>query len=151
MKIYNHLVSLYNNPFVYSPVFTTFFSEMPSKKHGMLLAPLVLPLVLYPDSKLFLTNATKASSLRTFLEEKTRIAGVNQRIVDYQRVGNLSLQYLYDRQKITITKDVGVEVVENVKPVLLDLTKPATMLAYFFAPYEVPVVFRMLGVKKYGI
>lgn len=148
-KPVEYIDSLYNNPFLFTPVFSDFYASLDWKPNNLLLGYLVLPLVLYPSSQLFLTRANKNSSIRTMLNDKARIYGLSQRVEEFKSVTNESIQYALDCGDLNLGEEVTLEPGEtSMPPMLRQLSKPAIKLAMLFNPYDVPTVYRMLGVKK---
>lgn len=143
--------ALHFSPLVLSPLFIEFYKSLGPKKHGALLANLVLPLALYPESRQFLKNANVRSSLRTLVAERERIFGLPDRIEQYHEVTANSVQYGVDCGTIKITSELSVEVTEVSNFKLIgrpDIIRASSRLGVLLSPFEVPVVFRMLGIKK---
>ena len=67
---------IHNNPFIFSPIFPVFYSAISHKPKSLLLSYLVLPIVLFPESKKFLVNARSTSSMRTLVSERDRLYGL---------------------------------------------------------------------------
>ena len=145
------LGALHNNPFIFAPLFPTFYKSLGEMPKSVLLAYLILPLVLYPQSHNFLVRATKRSSLRTLMSKRGRIYGLDERIAEYRRLTNLSLQYAVDIGVLQIGENLSVDVVSDWMPDLLcssDQLNAASKLGTLLAPFDVPTVYSMIGVKK---
>src|ERR1700728_2186022 len=87
---------LHNNPFIMAPIFPSFFKSLGEKRNGILLAYLILPLVLPPASRKFLTNAKSTSSLMTLAGKpgmRERLYGLEERIVEYREITNVTIQH----------------------------------------------------------
>jgi len=145
---------LHNNPFLFAPLFSPFYKSTGEKPKSVLLAYLVLPFVLYPESHTFLVRATKRSSIRTLMGkrgERERIYGLDERIAEYRGLTNTSFQHAVDMGVLQISEILSVDVVSdwNVDPMCSsDQLKAARRLGLLFAPFDVPTVYRMIGVKK---
>jgi hypothetical protein len=142
---------IHNNPFTLAPLFREFYSSLPPAPKNLLLSYLVLPLVLYPESRKFLTNANKASSIRTMRKEHGRFYGLPERVQEYRRLTNLCIQYASDLGALELNNDLSL-VVNGRK---LDLAlcpdsspKAARNLGKLLSPYEPPAVYRLLGVTS---
>lgn len=147
----HHLRMLHNNPFIFAPAFGTFFKNIGEKDRGLLLTYLLLPMVLYPPSHKFLHKANSRSSLRTMLQDRGRIHGLDERVARYRHVTNTTIQYLRESRSIMIDGQLVVAVatkptIEGPSPE--GMIKAARNLGVFFKPYDVPTVFRMLGVMS---
>lgn len=152
---------LHNNPFIFGPIFLSFFESLGEKSKGILLSYLVLPLVLYPESHDFLVMATSKSSMRTLVEAKSstkiktekrsRIYGIEERIIEYRELTNESLQYAIDISVLNINKKLSIDIVSNwpTNPICSpEQLKAARNLGRLFKPLDVPTIYRSLGVKK---
>lgn len=142
--------TIHNNPFILAPLFESFFSELPKKPRNILLSYFVLPVVLYPPSRSFLTNANAKSSIRTMSRSRERFYGVWERLEQYRALSNLCLQYAVDSNSIKIEDDLSVLFVSsNLDSSLCpeSSVKAARRLANIFALYEIVAVYRYFGVK----
>lgn len=142
---------LHNNPFIFAPLFSPFYKSLGEKPKSFLLSYLVLPLVLYPKSHTFLVRAKSTSSLRTLMGEKERIYGLDERIAEYRGLTNTSLQHAVDMGVLQVGDNLSVNVVSdwtNDPMGSSDQLKAASKLGLLLAPFDVPTVYRMIGVKK---
>lgn len=145
------LGALHNNPFIFAPLFSPFYKSLGEKPKSFLLSYLVLPLVLYPKSRTFLVGARSTSSLRTLMGKKERIYGLDERIAEYRGLTNTSLQNAVDMGVLQVGEKLSVDVVSDwtTDPMCSpDQLKAASNLGILFAPFDVPTVYRMIGVKK---
>lgn len=147
-----HIYTLYTNPFILSPLILEFYlSSRTYKDHDILLLSLILPLVLYPDSNSYLQNISKRSTLRTFLKDRLRIAGLNSRIACHFSTSQLCLQHLIDQGSAEMQENMSVKIL---KPMRYDNSiylKAATGLCKLFQPHDIPTIYRSLGVRQYEI
>lgn len=145
---------IYNNPFIFGALFPSFYSSLGEKPKGILLSYLVLPLVLYPASLKFLMNAKSTSSMRTMVGkpgERDRLYGLEERIAEYRELTNMSIQHEIDIGMFSIDENLSVNVNShrsNNSPGFPDYQKAASRLGHLFAPFDVPTIYRILGVKK---
>jgi hypothetical protein len=145
---------IYNNPFIFGTLFPSFYNSLGEKPKGILLSYLVLPLVLYPASLKFLMNAKSTSSVRTMVGkpgERDRLYGLEERIAEYRELTNMSIQYEIDIGMLNIDENFSVNVNSYRSTnslVFPDYQKAASRLGYLFAPFDVPTIYRILGVKK---
>ena len=145
---------LHNNPFIFAPLFSQFYKSLREKPKSILRSYLVLPFVLYPESRIYLVKAISTSSLRTLMGKKghrEHIYGLDERIADYRELTNTSFQHAVDMNVLQIGETLSVDVVSDwsTYPMHLnDQLKAAKRLGILFAPFDVPTVYRMIGVKK---
>lgn len=145
----SHLEILANNPFIFATSMLDFYAKLGIKKHSLLLAYLVLPIALQGERRNFLKNAKSTSNLRTMSAKNGVFNGLPELVEDYKAITNATLQYLISAGAITIVGDAVV--VERTleghdAPAPKGLEKATAALARFFVPYEVPMIFRMVGV-----
>lgn len=145
---------LHNNPFIFAPLFSQFYKSLGEKPKSVLLSYLVLPFVLYPESRIFLVKARSTSSLRTLIGKKgnrEHIYGLDERIADYRELTNTSFQHAVNMNVLQISETLSADVVSDwsTNPMCLpDQLKAAHRLGLLFTPFDVPTVYRMIGVKK---
>ena len=144
--------ALHNNPFVFAPLFSPFYKSLEEKPKSVLLSYLVLPFVLYPESRTYLAEKVRStSSLRTLMGERGRIYGHAERIAEYRGLTNTSLQHAMDMGVLQVGEKLSVDVVSewtNDPICSSDQLKAASNLGHLFASFDVPTVYRMIGVKK---
>jgi hypothetical protein len=145
---------IHNNPFIFGPLFPSFYGSLGEKPKGILLSQLVLPLVLYPASQKFLVNAKSTSSVMTMVGKpgkRDRLYGLEERIAEYRELTNTSIQHEIDIGVLSIDENLSVDVnsYRSINPSYFsDYRKAASRLGYLFAPFDVPTIYRILGVKK---
>lgn len=142
---------LHNNPFVFGLLFPAFAETLGSKKNGILLTYLVLPFCIHESSRRYLERANARSSIRTLISDRQRVHGLEERIQDLKEMSNKSLQYATNLGAIKIGSDLSITpsdpwpysvIVEQ------GAIKAAGRLGTLFSPYDVPTVYRMLGIQK---
>lgn len=143
--------TIFNNPFLLSPLLPVFFAALGGKDRGSLLAYLVLPLVLPKPSRSALIKSNKASSLRTFTKAVDRTYGLGQRIANQRRMTNLMLQHMIDLGVLEIADNASIIVAPAPLPAGIcpsDMLRAATKFGALCAPHSVPSIFLQLGIKK---
>jgi hypothetical protein len=142
---------LHNNPFIFAPVISNFYMVLGEKENSFLLGYLILPITLHQPSHKFLNNANSRSSLRTMLKDRGSIYGLDERVALYRKITNTTIQHLLGTGSISVHSQVEVTSADSQ---ILDgpspggVIKAARRLGTFFQPYDVPTVFRMLGVMS---
>lgn len=142
---------LHNNPFIFAPVIGSFYVMLGEKENAFLLGYLILPITLHKPSRKFLNNANSRSSLRTMLKDRGNIYGLDERVSLYREMTNTTIQYLLGTGSISLHGQVAVTAADNQilnVPSPGGVIKAARRLGTFFQPYDVPTVFRMLGVMS---
>jgi hypothetical protein len=146
-----HYVTLARSPLLLAPVIESFFQELRPSEKNILLGYLVLPMVLYPPSRDFLKNARATSSIRTLCSERSRLAGLPQRVNELRSTSSLAMQNSIDCGRLILHPDLTLEYGEhliNQNNVMQVEAKAAKRLALIFEPYDVPTVYRLLGVTN---
>lgn len=142
---------IHNNPFILVPLFQLFYAALPRKPRNILLSYLVLPLVLYPPSRSFLANARASSSIRTMSKERERLYGLSERVEEYKVLTNLCMQYAIDLAAVRVEADLSVQLIGSRLDVSLcpeSSARAAQKLGKLLVPYEIPAIYRSLGVKN---
>lgn len=145
----HNLRILHNNPFIFSSALVAFFKELGEKERSFLLGYFVLPMTLHSSSHDFLCKATQRSSLRSMLKDQERIYGLDERVARYRWMTNTTVQYLLGTGGISMQSQLVVAVDEQQAadgPSPDGVVKAARRLGILFHPYDVPTIFRMLGV-----
>jgi Family of unknown function (DUF6521) len=146
-----HYATLARSPLLLAPVIESFFQELRPSEKNILLGYLVLPMVLYPPSREFLKNARVTSSIRTLCTDKSRLAGLPQRVNELRSTSSLAMQNSIDCGRLILHSDLTLEYGEhlnNSNDGMQVEAKAAKRLASMFEPYDVPTVYRLLGVTK---
>lgn len=146
-----HLNSLHNNPFIFAPALAAFFDSIGDKENGFLLAYLLLPITLHLPARNFLQKARPNSNLRTMLKDHTYIHGLSDRVIQYKDLTNITINYLLDLRKVVVQDQLKISVNGDIKFAAIappGLTDASVILGNFFRPYEVQMIFRMLGVMS---
>jgi len=147
-----HLLNvLHNNPFIFALAFVNFFKVLGEKEKAFLLGYLILPMTLHMRSRNFLKNANSRSSLRTMLHDRKHVYGLDERVAQYREMTNTTIQYLLGTGDISMHDQlviVGADRNDVDGPSPEGVVKAARRLGVFFQPYDVPTIFRMLGVMS---
>lgn len=148
---------IYNNPFIFSPIFVEFYSSISQKEKNILLSYLVLPLTLYHPSQSAIKNSqagSRSTIYSVFSERKTeeRVFGLEERIKSYKSLTNNSLQYAISSGMLILNEDLSVSVknpkLANKKLCQKDSLTAARKLGRLFAQYDIPTCYGILGVKE---
>lgn len=143
--------TLHYSPFVLAPLFEAFYKTLTPQARNILLGYLVLPLSLYPNCRAFLKNARSTSSLTTFCREPQRLYGLPERIREYQEVTHTCLQLAVDAGAVRIEDDLSVIFLRSkldVSVCPVDAIRAAGKLGMLLQPFDIPAVYRLLGVKR---
>lgn len=146
-----HYVTLARSPLLLAPIIESFFQEVRPSEKNILLGYLVLPMVLYPPSRDFLKKAIATSSIRTLCSERSRLAGLPQRVNELRSTSSLAMQNSIDCERLILQPDLSMEYVEvqsSTKQGISIEIRAAKRLATIFEPYNVPTVYRLLGVNN---
>ena len=164
-KTIENLNILYNNPFNLTPIIVRFYQKYNGKQSkDMLLAYLILPLVLYEDSKTALLN--KKKELRTFInychkqddsknkkevKKNEKLFGLPDRVADYKEMTNLCLQHAFDSGCLQLNRDLSITFIKyNFKKdnSLVESLKVAENLALLLKNEKLTHIYMRLGIKK---
>lgn len=146
----SHLYTLHNNPFLFATTLHGFYTCLTPRKHSVLLAYLVLPVVLEQKNRDFLQKARSTSSLRTMLTHRELLTAIPQRVEDYRHLSVETLRYLVSAGQLQVH---GTNVFVGPKAPTDPIAPPgavaaARKLAEFFEPFDVPTTYRLLGVMQ---
>lgn len=155
-KFTDSLYLVYNNPFIMTPLFTNFFSNLPKTEKNLLLAYLLLPMVLQTERRKFLLRSNSASSIMTFQKIKakrdnSRLIGLKASVDHFKELTNHSIQHALDNDWISIDENLVVHVHENQKNNqhnLVEAYKASAKLKNIFKDMDVVAIYRLLGIKK---
>jgi len=146
-----HYVTLTRSPLLLSPIIESFFKEIKPVGKNLLMGYLVLPIVLYPPSRDFLRNANARSSVRSFCADRIRLAGLPQRVAELRTTTSVAIQNAIDCNRLILRSDLSLVYAEQQSDPSLGIpseTKAAKRLASIFEPYDVPTIYRLLGVTN---
>ena len=160
-KFSNSISSLFNNPIVFTPLFTQFYSTLNPQPKNILLSYFVLPLVLTHQTKNWLLNCNKTSSFNTFSKiddknnpKKTKhdnLFGLPERIHKYKDMTNLCLQYAFDNEWLKLNDDLTITVIKkatNQIDILNVSYKASGKICNIFYELDVVKIYTALGVKR---
>lgn len=161
-KFSNNLNILFNNPIVFTPLFTNFYQSLNETPKNILLSYFVLPLALNDQTKRWLVNSNKRSSLYTFSKisidknspAKTKhdnLFGLQERLQFYKEMTNLCLQYAFDNKWLKLNEDLSISTLHNEKnkiDLLKDSYKASGKINNIFDSTDILRIYTMLGVKK---
>lgn len=150
MNAADHIYTLRRTPFVLAPVIHSFYDHWDPTEKDILLSYLVLPLVTYKPLQRFLHYAGKTSSLRTLMQEPSRVLGLEVRIEEYKSITNACLLILTSEKSFKINEDMSVETQGKIREENADaqILKYARKLAVVLTGENVVSVYRSLGLKS---
>ena len=142
--------AIYNNPFIFVPLFGEFYASFGVKPKGVLAAYVVLPLCLHGESRRFFANAKKTSSLHTFVRDRTRLYGLPERVAHYRALTNTTMQHGFNLELLRLGDDLSITA--KAPPAAdfcpADSAKAARNLGTIVAPFDLVTLYRMLGIKS---
>jgi len=150
-KISKNLYTIYNNPFMFTPLILEFYKAYPGSDKDSLLSYLILPLVLHGYTKDTLKNATIRSSLRSFVRKKENYYALPSRIDEYKDLTNICIQNSIDTNNLIIRDNLSLEYIGDEiysAPLLGDSMRAARNLVKVIKDVDVVSVYRILGVKR---
>jgi hypothetical protein len=145
-----YYVTLTHSPLILTPIIDHFFKALKPFEKNILLGYLVLPIVLHPASQSFLSGANSRSSVRTFCSDRIRLAGLPQRIADWRKTSGLAMQNSIDCERLILHENLSIEFKQRQPEIttrMLLETNAAKRLASIFEPYDIPTIYRLLGVN----
>ncbi|TNV14011.1 hypothetical protein FH968_21080 [Buttiauxella sp. B2] len=146
----DYIYTLRRTPFALAPIIHSFYDHWNPTEKDILLSYLVLPLVTYKPMHKFLHYAGKNSSLRTLMQEPSRVLGLEARIEEYRPITNASLLILTSEKSVKVNDDMSVEPQGKIREenANAQLIKYARKLAIVFNGENVVSVYRSLGLKS---
>ncbi|TAL16525.1 hypothetical protein EPN96_08770 [bacterium] len=141
---------LNNNPFILTALIPAFYSTVESRVNNFVLAYLVFPLVLPSQSRRFLINIRNNSSLHTLARNRKNIYGLQERVANYRKLTNACIQYSVDSELISVENDLSVSFKKNFSDDICpeNSIKAAKNLGKLLGKFDIPTVYRRLGVKE---
>jgi hypothetical protein len=150
-KVVNNLHTIYNNPFLFTPLILEFYRNYPGSDNDCLLSYLIFPLVLHESTRNTLKTATVRSSLRTFFRNKENYYAIPNRIDEYKELTNICIQNGIDTKSLELKENMSIEFVgEEVvgPPFLSDSMRAARNLVKIIKNVDVVTVYRTVGAKS---
>ena len=147
----HHYVTFARSPLLLAPVIESFFQSLPQKTNNILLGYLVLPIVLYPPSRSFLQSANSRSTIRSFCDTRSRLAGLPQRVLELRSTSSLAMQNSIDCMHLILRSDLSLKYVTSHKDLegsMVNEIKAAKRLAILLESCDIPAAYRLLGVKN---
>lgn len=148
--IENYGTLLYS-PFVLAPLFEAFYETSTSQPNNLLLAYFVLPLTLPENCRSFLKRSRSTSSLRTFTEVPSRLYGLSARVQDFRRLTDMCLQFALNSGGMCLSNDLSVTFLARRLDASIcpkDAIMASEKLGRLLQPYDIPTIYRFLGVKR---
>lgn len=150
IKIVKHTYTIYNNPFLLTPLFVEFYKVYEGQEKDFLLAYLILPLVLHENTRATLKNARSSSSIHTFTKKKDNLYGLPQRVQEYKELTNKCMQNAIDNKFLSIDEELRIRVVNDkndYEPSLKEAIKASANIIKIVKKFDIVAVFRLLGLK----
>lgn len=146
----DHIYTLRRTPFALAPVIHSFYDHWDVTEKDVLLSYLILPLVTYKPLHQFLHNSSRKSSIRTLLQEPSRVLGLELRIEEFKPITNAALLILTSERKIQIADDMSIATQGKIRVENADdkLVKYARKLAVVLNGESVVSIYRSLGLKS---
>ena len=145
----DHIYTLRRTPFALAPLIHAFYDQWEGTEKDILLSYLILPLITYSPIHTFLTRAKKNSSIRTLMQEQSRVVGLELRVEEFKPITHAALLILSSEQCIEINEDMSVSAFGKIREENADetLLKLARKLAVVFSGDDVVSIYRLLGFK----
>ncbi|PSV96978.1 hypothetical protein CTM91_19180 [Photobacterium aquimaris] len=147
----DHIESFHYNAYLLAPILERFYEFSIEKDKNILLSYLVLPLLLYPESRNKLKTANIKSSIYTIFSDQTILYGLNERIENFSAITNKCLLLLVNEGSIKINESMSVTYLSKKMDMSLcnkDIVRASKNISILFNSHEIVEVFRKLGVKK---
>ena len=146
----DHIYTLRRTPFALAPVIHSFYDHWDPTEKDILLSYLVLPLITYKPLHTFVKNSNKNSSLRTLMQDPSRVLGLELRIQEFKPITHAALLILRSEKSIVINDDLSIAPLGKIREVNADaqLMKFARKLAVVFTGETVISIYRSLGLKS---
>lgn len=144
--------TIYNNPFILTPVLLTFYKNYVGQKNDLLLAYLVFPIVLEQEHVQKIKQINTKTSLNRFTKDEAFISGFYDRLEAYRGITNLCLQYAIDSNYILVDKNLSVKVITDdvlfIDPLLKDAHELSNKLFKVFKKINVVNIYQSFGIKE---
>ena len=151
-NLIEHTYTLYNNPFVLTPLILSFYKSYNGCDNDILLAYLVFPLVLHDESQKSIISSKITSRLSKLTKNKEAISGLHERINEHKQLTNLCIQYAIDNHLLTINENMSLSVVVDkigeVDRGLSNAIKASSKLKNIFGKLDVVSIYKFLGIKE---
>lgn len=146
----DHIYTLRRTPFALAPVIHSFYDHWDPAEKDILLSYLVLPLITYKPLHSFLHNAKRNSSLRTLMQDPSRVLGLELRLQEFKPITHAALLILRSEKSISINEDMSIAPKGKIREANADaqLMKYARKLAVVFTGETVISIYRSLGLKS---
>jgi len=144
--------TIYNNPFILTPVLVSFYKNYVGLKNDLLLSYLIFPIVLEQEHIQKIKKVKSNTPLSRFTKDDAFISGFYDRLETYRSVTNLCLQYAIDSKYILIDKNMSVKVITDdvffVDPLLKDALELSNKLYKVFKKINVVNIYQAFGIKE---
>ncbi|KJF95207.1 three component ABC system middle component [Photobacterium angustum] len=147
----DHIESFHYNAYLLAPIIEKFYEFSKEREQNILLSYLVLPLILYPESREKIKYANVNSSIYTIFSEQSITYGLDERIKTFSSITNKCLLLLSNEEAIKINDSMSVTYITKKLDSVLsnkDVMRATQRIAVLFNSHEIVEIFRKLGVKK---
>ncbi|HHX8446785.1 TPA: three component ABC system middle component [Vibrio diabolicus] len=148
---FDHIDAFHHNAYILAPVLERFFEFCEKRDNNILLSYLVLPLLLYPESRVKLKSANKNSSIYTIFSDQEILFGIGERVNALKFLTNTCLLLLVNNDSITISNNMSISHnSSNLDSSLCsdEILRAAKNLSILFNSHEIIEIYRKLGIKK---
>ncbi|XQW84075.1 three component ABC system middle component [Thalassotalea piscium] len=104
----HQLGGLNHNPYLLAPLLQEFYQHLEAQPKNILFCYLVLPLIFNPNSLQNLQRLGRGSTLNTKFSAPSSLEGLEQRLLDFKELTNLSMLVLKEQGTI-INTDLSVK------------------------------------------
>ena len=147
----DHIGSFHHNAYILSPILEVFYKFSNERERNVLLSYLVLPLLLYPESRKKLKSANKNSSIYTIFSEPSLLFGLCERVDEFKEITNKCLLLLTHEKSLFINDLMSVSyVASNLDSSLCnkDFLRASKNLSILLNSHDIVEIYRKLGIKK---
>jgi hypothetical protein len=143
---------LLNNPFKLLGCISSFYRNYENhQSNDILLAYLVFPLILYEPSKDKIKNIKVTSSLHTFMRNKYLIAGLHDRIEEFQTLTNKCLHLSFNLNILNLNDNLSItsnSIIDSREEMVDEiLLRCSSNLTKLFKQLDIVTIYRLLGIK----
>ncbi len=148
--IEKYLQKLNSNPFLIGLIFQSFYKGYNKTKCSILIHYLVVPIVLYKDSRDLFSTITKNASLSKIIDDNSlSFIELQERIWKMKELSNLSLISLHNQGKIQLNGIVEINETlkyESLSVDFKDILRSAHYLGILFSDIEVKDIYKIFKV-----
>lgn len=142
--------TIYNNPFIFVPLFAEFYASLGAQPKGLLASYVVLPLCLHADSRRFFANAKSTSTLHSFVRDRSRLHGLPERVKRYRDLTHTTLQHGFNLDSLRLEDDLSItaRAPQSSDFCPVNSAVAARKLGKIVAPFDMVTLYRVLGIQS---